>query len=289
MKMDVEPQPLFNQDPTLDQYVFLKPIDEEISEFDTPRRAFCIPAGETSESCLSFWEKMSRIAYRAFEVTVSFLVLILALPVMLIIALIIKLDSHGPSLFFQQRVAKSKLVPNEELLNKGRSYPLPSSVPFQRMYWVPRTFWFVKFRTMYTDAKEKFPQLYNYVFTKEEIERFAFKVPDDPRVTRMGKWLRESTLDELPNFWHVLTGEMSLVGPRPEIPEMLPNYRPDQMRKFTVKPGITGLAQINGRGRLSFQNTVAHDLEYIDKRCVSFDLKILFITLWKVVTRHGAF
>jgi len=114
-------------------------------------------------------------------------------------------------------------------------------------------------------------------------------VEDDPRITKAGKWLRCSTLDELPNFWNVLTGDMRLVGPRPDIPEMLVNYKPHQMRKFTVKPGITGLSQINGRGRLSFHKTVAYDLQYVDNKSVLLDIKTLFMTVWRIVTSHGAF
>ena len=142
---------------------------------------------------------------------------------------------------------------------------------------------------MYDDARERFPELYNYNYTEEEIKTIAFKRKHDPRITSAGTWLRRSTLDELPNFWNVLTGSMRLVGPRPELPEMVPNYRPDQMHKFTVKPGITGLPQINGRGRLSFQQTVAYDLEYVDTKSVLLDIKILFMTIWRVITKHGAF
>jgi lipopolysaccharide/colanic/teichoic acid biosynthesis glycosyltransferase len=158
-----------------------------------------------------------------------------------------------------------------------------------RMYWVPSTFRFVKFRTMYADARRRFPELYNYAMTPYQVEQFQFKVERDPRVTRAGKWLRISTLDELPNFICVLTGEMRLAGPRPEIPEMLPNYRPEQMAKFTVKPGVSGLAQIKGRGRLSFQRTVSYDLEYVRTRSFALDLKIMLSTLFKVFKRHGAF
>ena len=108
-------------------------------------------------------------------------------------------------------------------------------------------------------------------------------------MTPQGQWLRKSTLDELPNFWKVLTGEMALVGPRPEIPEMLPYYDREALLKFKVRPGVTGLAQISGRGRLSFHDTVALDVEYVLNRSLFLDLKIILLTVQKIVTRDGAF
>jgi lipopolysaccharide/colanic/teichoic acid biosynthesis glycosyltransferase len=96
-------------------------------------------------------------------------------------------------------------------------------------------------------------------------------------------------LDELPNFWNVLTGDMALVGPRPEIPEMLPYYDQAARLKFLVKPGITGLAQVSGRGRLKFLETISYDLEYVRRRNFWFDLKILLMTIYKVVMQDGAF
>jgi lipopolysaccharide/colanic/teichoic acid biosynthesis glycosyltransferase len=108
-------------------------------------------------------------------------------------------------------------------------------------------------------------------------------------VTPQGVWMRKSTLDELPNFWNVLTGDMALVGPRPEIPEMLPYYDQEMRLKFTVRPGITGLAQISGRGRLGFYETVQLDNEYVRNHSFLLDAKILVLTLIKIVTRDGAF
>lgn len=179
---------------------------------------------------------------------------------MLVLAIIIRLGTPGKALFRQQRVG----------LNQK-----------------PITF--VKFRTMYADARERFPCLYEYKYSDDEIDRLKFKIADDPRVTPQGTWMRTSTLDELPNFWNVLTGDMALVGPRPEIPEMLPYYSREQWLKFAVRPGITGLAQISGRGRLSFQDTVKLDVEYVKRRSLRLDLKILFLTAYKLVTRDGAF
>jgi lipopolysaccharide/colanic/teichoic acid biosynthesis glycosyltransferase len=152
-----------------------------------------------------------------------------------------------------------------------------------------RLFTFVKFRTMYADARERFPELYAYRYTGKEIEQLLFKVPNDPRVTRMGEWLRRTTLDELPNLWHVVAGDMSLVGPRPEIPEMLPYYRPEHLIKFSVRPGVTGLAQISGRGRLKFLDTAELDAEYVRRRSFGLDVRIFVRTVLAILRRDGAF
>ncbi len=112
---------------------------------------------------------------------------------------------------------------------------------------------------------------------------------NDPRVTRAGRLLRQLSLDELPNLWSVLTGEMSLVGPRPEAPEVLQYYTPEEMTKLTLRPGITGLAQASGRGLLNWGETLALDLQYVRTRSVALDLKIILLTIKRVITRHGAF
>jgi lipopolysaccharide/colanic/teichoic acid biosynthesis glycosyltransferase len=167
----------------------------------------------------------------------------------------------------------------------------PGSAVFrhERVGMAGRLFRFTKLRTLYADAKRRFPHLYAYQYGPSQIEELCFKVPDDPRVTRVGKWLRRSTLDELPNFWHVLTGEMALVGPRPEIPEMLPYYTEEEILKFSVRPGITGYAQISGRGRLRFREMAKLDVEYVKERNFWIDLKVIWRTLYLIVRRDGAF
>jgi len=259
------------------------------TELNGCSRIFCLPADEGYGLSLSCGEIVMRGAYRFVEIGISLIALVVSLPVMLVIAIIIKVDSPGPALFFQRRLGCSKLVSGKKLLRNPKFSKAGVCFSPEKKYWVPRTFWFVKFRTMYADAKERFPEWYNYNYTKEQIEQVAFKVQNDPRITRVGKWFRVSTLDELPNFWNILTGDMRLVGPRPEIPEMLVNYQCHQMRKFTVRPGITGLPQINGRGRLTFQQTVRYDLEYVDNKSVWLDIKIIFLTIWRVLVAHGAF
>lgn len=197
---------------------------------------------------------------RSFERLFAAFALILTFPVMLAVAVLVRLDSPGPVLFRQWRVGQGG-----------------------------RLFRFMKFRTMWADARERFPHLYAYSYTPEDIERLHFKVPYDPRVTRVGEFLRRTTLDELPNFWNVLTGEMALVGPRPEIPEMLPYYREEHLAKFSVRPGVTGLAQISGRGRLTFLRTAELDAQYARRRTLGGDLRILLRTIWLILRRDGAF
>lgn len=256
---------------------------------DNQRIVYAIPVEKGYGLSLSTKERIIRTTYRIVELCVGVSALLLTLPLMLVIALIIKLDSPGPALFFQQRCSRSKLKSGSKVLEQGTYTINDQNFSPEKKYWVPHVFWFVKFRTMYSDARERFPELYNYNYSEEELKHIAFKVYNDPRVTRVGKWLRESTLDELPNFLNLLIGEMRIVGPRPEIYEMLHNYRPDQMCKFTVAPGLTGFPQIKGRGRLSFQDTVGFDLEYVEKKSVFLDLKIIIITAWKIIKRDGAF
>jgi len=200
------------------------------------------------------------VLLRTVEVVFAGSVLVLTLPITLLIALIIRLDSPGPALFRQSRLGKGGLV-----------------------------FHFYKFRTLYADARERFPELYEYKYSADEISRLTFKLTDDPRVTRVGRWLRKSTLDELPNFLNVLIGNVALVGPRPEIPEMWPYYAGDELLKFSVRPGVTGLAQTSGRGSLSFQETARLDSEYVKSRSLAQDLRIILQTVTLVVKRDGAF
>jgi lipopolysaccharide/colanic/teichoic acid biosynthesis glycosyltransferase len=197
---------------------------------------------------------------RGMEIVIAASVLILTSPILLLMAVLIRRGTPGPALFSQKRIGAG-----EEL------------------------FRFVKFRTLYADARTQWPELYQYSYTNEQIAALRFKIEQDPRVTPQGSWMRKSTLDELPNFWNVLTGDMALVGPRPEIPEMLPYYDGQTRLKFTVRPGITGLAQISGRGRLGFHETVRLDNEYVRNRSFLLDMKILTLTVVKIITRDGAF
>jgi lipopolysaccharide/colanic/teichoic acid biosynthesis glycosyltransferase len=158
---------------------------------------------------------------------------------------------------------------------------------------------------MYSDARERFPALYAYDYSPEELTNLPIKVlvgrkqgavtvdgqlaVDDPRVTPFGRWLRKTSLDELPNFINVLKGDMHLVGPRADIVENIKYYPERHRAKLAVRPGVTGLAQINGRGRLSFLQTNEYDLEYVRNRSLAVDLRIIAKTILVTLRGDGAF
>jgi lipopolysaccharide/colanic/teichoic acid biosynthesis glycosyltransferase len=196
---------------------------------------------------------------RTMDIVFSLVLLVLSAPVIALLAIIIRLDSPGPAIFRQQRLGA-----------------------------VGRPFTFYKFRTMCVDARSRYPHLYDYQYSPDARPTLYFKLAEDPRVSRFGRILRRTSLDELPNLWNVFRGDMSLVGPRPEIPEMLCNYDADQLAKFSVKPGLTGMAQVGGRNILSFQETVRKDLEYIRTQSLKTDLRILVMTPVVVMKMFGA-
>ena len=233
--------------------------------------------------------RLAETVYRAFEILVSAIGLVVGLPLMLIGAALIRWDSPGPALFLHKRPARSILVRGRELRHRTDLRPPPGGYEPELLYYVPSHFTLAKLRTMHSDARARFPELYSYNFLPGEFHKQYPTLQHDPRVTRVGRVLRKLSIDELPNLWAVLIGDMRLVGPRPEAPEVLRYYTCEEMYKFACKPGITGLAQINGRGLLNWGETLAWDLEYVRTRSVMLDLKILLITLRRVIVRHGAF
>jgi lipopolysaccharide/colanic/teichoic acid biosynthesis glycosyltransferase len=194
---------------------------------------------------------------RAFDVVAAALGLLFLWPLLLILALIVRLESPGPVIFKQPRIGKG-----------GK--------PFT-MY---------KFRTMRPDAKGRqdivVPQI-------SDFSRYVFDPLEGGRqYTRTGRFLRSSSLDELPNLVNVLRGEMSIVGPRPEVPELVEQYLPEYHRRHNVRPGITGLAQISGRASLTYEQTMAYDLQYVDNCSFVRDMVILARTIPTVLSRRGA-
>lgn len=185
----------------------------------------------------------------------SVALLILSLP-MLITALLIRLESHGPALFWQYRLGEN-------------------GVPFR--------FW--KFRSMVRNAEEVREQL----LTSNEAQGPIFKIRRDPRITRVGRWIRKTSLDETPQLFHVLQGKMSLVGPRPPLPEEVENYEPWQRERLDVRPGLTCIWQISGRSDIPFERWVELDIIYVRTRSLLLDLKILLLTPWAVITGRGAY
>ncbi len=196
---------------------------------------------------------------RILDLAVGAVLLVVSLPVLIILAVLIMIDSPGSPIFRQRRVGRDG-----------------------------RCFWFYKFRTMHRDARARYPELYAYSYSPSETQTLLFKGPHDPRCTRVGRHLRRTSLDELPNLFNVLRGEISLVGPRPEIPEMVRYYRAEHLVKFTVKPGLTGLAQVSGRNVLPWLRVAEADAIYAEQRSFLLDLRILVRTFLAVVCRSGA-
>ena len=192
---------------------------------------------------------------RLFDVAVAGAGLIIFVVTYPLIALAIKLDSRGPAIYAQTRVGL-----------RGRRFT---------MY---------KYRSMSHDGHRPYetPKL-----DPVHFKTFVFTTPMS-RLTRVGGFLRATSLDELPNFWNVLKGEMSIVGPRPEIPELVEQYPPEYHRRHDVKPGITGLAQINGRADLTYDETMQYDIAYVNDHSPGGDLRIVWRTLATVITRKGA-
>ena len=232
---------------------------------------------------------LAEAVYRCLEIVAALIGLILSLPLILIAAVLICLDSRGSPLFLHKRPGRSIKVRGRDLADRTDLQPPPGGFEPDGWYYVPSYFRMMKLRTMFQDARARFPEFYAYDFKPSEFHLQMPTLRDDPRVTRVGRILRKLSVDELPNLWSVLVGDMRLVGPRPEAPEVLRYYTPEEMYKFACMPGITGLAQINGRGFLNWGETLAWDMQYVRTRSVELDLKILLVTLKHVIDRRGAF
>lgn len=201
------------------------------------------------------------LIYTVAERVVSLVALILASPLILVMMLAVRIDTPGPALFFQDRIAVG----------------------------AKRPFRFIKIRTMHSDARQRWPDLYDTNFSPDQLPQVRLTLKEDPRVTRLGRFLRKTSLDELPNFWNVVIGDMRLVGPRPEMWEMLPHYDARSMQKFDVKPGVTGYAQVLGRGDLTFTETVELDLRYVRDASLKTDLWCIKETIIAVFLQRGAY
>ncbi len=212
-----------------------------------------IPLISLRESALT---EPQRIFKRLFDIVASAALLLLLAPLMLLIALLIKLESPGPVFFLQERIGE-----------QGRRFKM------------------IKFRSMYQDADRRWRE----VARRDEQGNLIHKSEDDPRVTRVGRRLRRTSLDELPQLINVLRGEMSLVGPRPEMPYIAAEYQPWQWQRFRVPPGITGWWQVNGRSDKPMHLHTEDDLYYIQNYSLWLDLRILFKTVIVVVQGRGAY
>jgi exopolysaccharide biosynthesis polyprenyl glycosylphosphotransferase len=209
----------------------------------------------------SDWGERRRLYYesllkRLVDVLLASLGLIAALPVVLAIAMAVKLDSPGPAIFVQERIGQHG-----------------------------RRFRFYKFRSMHIDAEQRLAE----VKVQNEVEGPVFKIRNDPRISRVGSFLRRTSLDELPQLINVLKGEMSMVGPRPPLPNEVAQYRPSDLIRLSVKPGLTCLWQINGRSNVGFDQWMEYDREYVHNMSFWLDVRILARTVGAVLSMRGAY
>lgn len=197
------------------------------------------------------------LAKRCVDITGALCGIILLLFLFIIIAIIIKIeDPKGPVFFKQKRIGKDG-----------------------------KEFYMYKFRSMVTDAEERLKDLLKY----NEISGAMFKMKEDPRITKIGKFIRKTSIDELPQLWNVLRGDMSLVGPRPPLPREVAEYTTHDMQRLLVVPGCTGLWQVSGRNDLNFDQMVELDIQYIKKRSFMFDVKIILKTVKVLLGSDNAY
>ena len=197
---------------------------------------------------------------RVIDISISLILLILLIPILIVVSILIKLESTGPVFFRQSRIGQN-----------GHPFTI------------------YKFRTMYVYANENIQRKYLKEILEKENEQPVFRIVDDPKITRIGRFLRITSLDELPQLINILKGDMSLVGPRPSLPFEYSKYEDWQKERVTVKPGITGLWQISGRFRMSYDEMVKLDISYIKKRSILLDIEILIKTVSLVLTGKGAY
>lgn len=198
------------------------------------------------ESRTSMEFSIYEIIKRLIDVVFSFIGILALSPLFIIIAIIIKTTSKGPVLFSQKRVGKN-----------GKEF---------EMY---------KFRSMVVNAEE----LKEKLVAKNEMSGPMFKMKDDPRVTKVGKFIRKTSLDELPQLWNVIKGDMSLVGPRPSLPREVAEFEDWMYRRLEVKPGLTCYWQVSGRNNIDFEDWMKLDIKYVDERSTWIDIKLIFKTV----------
>jgi lipopolysaccharide/colanic/teichoic acid biosynthesis glycosyltransferase len=217
-----------------------------------------------SRSYILPYRTSHRIVKRTVDLVIALLALPVALPLIALCALAIHLDSPGPVFFVQERVGKG-----------GRRF---------RMY---------KFRTMHQSLDTSDHEAYMRAFVNGETGKngtgkSTYKPFQNSHLTRVGRILRKTSLDELPQIINVLKGEMSLIGPRPNVPWEVEEYHGWHKERLEVLPGISGLAQVRGRSGISFDSIVKYDIEYIEKQSLKLDLQIMWWTVMSVIDGHGA-
>lgn len=208
---------------------------------------------------ISYWDgvwMLYRIIKRAFDFIVALIASVITIPVFLLIAIAIKVDSRGPVFFVHHRVGKD-----------GKPLSL------------------LKFRTMVVGAEE---MIKNFNPEQEKEWQENFKLENDPRITRIGKFLRKTSLDELPQLYNILIGNLSFVGPRPVTKEEIEKYGENKVKVLSVTPGLTGWWACNGRSNIDYEERMKLELYYVDHASLSLDIKILFKTVGVIATHEGA-
>jgi len=201
---------------------------------------------------------MTQAIQRIMQALAAALLIVLLLPLLLVIALLVRLTSQGPALFVSKRIGLGE-----------------------------RPFRIWKFRTMRVNSEQELERLAQETpDTLRHWQTFS-KLPNDPRVTTFGRFLRKTSLDELPQLWNVLRGDMNFIGPRPIIEAERARYGASFARVISVKPGITGLWQVSGRNDISFEKRIELDLDYVEHQSVFLDTVILFKTIREILSAHG--
>jgi lipopolysaccharide/colanic/teichoic acid biosynthesis glycosyltransferase len=222
-----------------------------------------------SESNFYYWCK------RCLDVVLAGLLLILLFPLIMVIIVLIKLDSAGPVIYTQERVGAKRQWMGRQAI------------------WIVRNFTIYKFRSMAQNAESSLHEAYIRDFVEGRVQASPetggnYKLTNDPRVTRFGRFMRKFSLDELPQLLNVLKGDMSLVGPRPVPPYEVAGYRDRHHQRLAALPGITGYWQVKGRCRVNFEEMIRMDILYIRNASILFDLKMLILTIPAVLSRRGA-
>lgn len=225
-------------------------------------------------------KSMYYVAKRVMDLSLVILSLFFIAPLVLIVAAAIKLDSRGPIIYRQTRIGARRVRSGDQV------------------EWQIVPFTFYKFRSMRVDADSRLHKAYVQAYmagNAAEMRRIrgdgdnnTYKMTRDPRVTRVGRFLRKSSLDELPQLWNVLRGEMSLVGPRPPLEYEIEKYRSHQLQRLAAPGGITGLWQVSGRASTTFQEMIELDLHYVGQQSLLLDLKIILLTPVAAISQKGA-
>jgi lipopolysaccharide/colanic/teichoic acid biosynthesis glycosyltransferase len=210
---------------------------------------------------VSFEKYLFRIGKRTLDIVVSSIFLLIFSPLLMLISIIIKVSDGGPIIYKQKRAG---------LHNSD--------------------FWIYKFRSMRTNTLKKNEESNKYYWEDGVSDNFVFKMTTEknPNITSVGRFLRKYSLDEIPQFINVLKGEMSIVGPRPEITDITRFYNENQQKRLNVKPGITGFAQVNGRSEIPHGKKIEFDLYYVRNQSLLLDIKIVFITAYQTIFGKGA-